>query len=127
VADVAPYLRGAAVAVAPFRIFQGLQNKILEALTSGVPVVSTAGPAHALGLHHMESLLVADSPDEFATAVNLLLSDGDLRRRLAVAGAMVRKRFDWQTSLAQLEQILEDVAQGGSEVALTTPGHARAS
>jgi sugar transferase (PEP-CTERM/EpsH1 system associated) len=127
VADVSPYLNGAAVAVAPFRIFQGLQNKILEALTSGVPVVSTSGPANALGLQHMESLLIADSPDGFARAVNLLLTDGDLRRRLAVAGAIVRKRFDWQTSLEQLERISEDVAQVGSEIALTTPGHARAS
>lgn len=126
VADVSPYLHGATAAVAPFRIFQGLQNKILEALAAGVPVVSTSGPASALGLRHMESLLVADTPDEFARAVTSLLADSGLRRRLAGAAAIVRERFDWQTSLSRLERLLEEVAQVRSESALAT-SHARAS
>src|SRR5712691_11260778 len=41
VPEVYPYLRGAIAAVAPFRICQGVQNKILEALAVGLPVVAT--------------------------------------------------------------------------------------
>ena len=42
VPDVRPYLARASVAVAPFRVARGVQNKILEAMAMGLPVVGTA-------------------------------------------------------------------------------------
>lgn len=76
VADMVPYLAGAAVAVAPLRIARGVQTKVLEALASGVPVVSTRAVASALPLNLSSLLRVADQPPAFADAVVDLVRHG---------------------------------------------------
>ena len=76
VADMAPYLAGAAVAVAPLRIARGVQTKVLEALASGVPVVSTRAVASALPVKLNSLLRIADQPAAFADAVVDLLRNG---------------------------------------------------
>jgi sugar transferase (PEP-CTERM/EpsH1 system associated) len=111
VPDVHPYLMGSSVVVAPFRISQGVQNKILEALAVGKPVVSTSRPAEAINAVHGETLLIADSPEEFAQCVSNLLGSSELRGRFARASEFVRQKFDWQTSLARLESLCEQSAR----------------
>jgi glycosyltransferase involved in cell wall biosynthesis len=51
VPDVRPYLQHAAVVVAPLRLARGVQNKILEAMAMGRPVVASASCATALDAH----------------------------------------------------------------------------
>ncbi len=116
VPDIFSYLQGAVAAVAPFRISQGVQNKILEALATGLPVVSTSRPAKAVDARHAETLLIADTPKDFAEAVIALLEDPLLRSRLQAGAALVREQFDWDTNLRRLEQLLESVV-GGSGTA----------
>jgi len=105
--EVHPYLEGAAAIVAPFRIAQGIQNKILEALAARKPVVSTRKPAEAIGAKHGETLLIADTPAEFASAVVGLLEDPNLAQRFAGGPEFVRQNFDWQVNLRRLEKLLE--------------------
>lgn len=76
VADMVPYLAGAAVAVAPLRIARGVQTKVLEALASGVSVVSTRAVASALPKIIGSLVQVADGPAAFADAVVDLLRNG---------------------------------------------------
>jgi sugar transferase (PEP-CTERM/EpsH1 system associated) len=76
VLDIRPYICGAAVAVVPMRIARGVQNKVLEALAGGVPVVSTSAAAKALPDSLQSLLSVADSPGEFAGAVVRILRHG---------------------------------------------------
>jgi glycosyltransferase involved in cell wall biosynthesis len=106
VPEIWPYLESAVAAVAPFRICQGVQNKILEALAIGLPVVSTSRPARAIGATDGETLLVADTPEEFARCVVNLLDDPDARARFARGREFVRRRFDWDTNLDRLERWL---------------------
>ncbi len=47
--DIRPYLDGACVAVAPMQVAVGVQNKILEAMAMGLPVVATPLATRALG------------------------------------------------------------------------------
>jgi sugar transferase (PEP-CTERM/EpsH1 system associated) len=101
------YVAGSTVVVAPFRIAQGIQNKILEGLAAGKPVVSTSGPARAIGARPGETLLVADSAKEFADAVVAVLENPELRRRFERGRDFVRQNFDWHTNLSHLEQLLE--------------------
>jgi sugar transferase (PEP-CTERM/EpsH1 system associated) len=103
---VEPYLAGSTVVVAPFRIAQGIQNKLLEALAAGKPIVSTSGPAAAIGASHGEMLLVADAPQEFASAVVALLDDPKLYCRFTRGVDFVRRNFAWHENLNHLEHLL---------------------
>jgi sugar transferase (PEP-CTERM/EpsH1 system associated) len=69
VVDIRPYLCAAAVAVAPMRIARGVQNKVLEALAAGVPVVTTKTVASGLGQTLSSLVSCADTPQEFAGCV----------------------------------------------------------
>jgi polysaccharide biosynthesis protein PslH len=110
ISEVYPYVLGAAAVVAPFRICQGVQNKILEALAAGQPVVSTSRPARAIGARHGETLLIADTAQEFASAILLLLNDPTVRVKLRGTREFVKTHFDWQKNLDQLERLLERLA-----------------
>lgn len=74
------------VAVVPLRSGSGTRFKILEAWAAGRPVVSTTLGAEGLGARGGDHLLIADDPVAFAAAVNLLLADDGMRRRLGANG-----------------------------------------
>jgi sugar transferase (PEP-CTERM/EpsH1 system associated) len=110
VPDIRPYVRSAAVSVAPMRIARGVQNKILEALAMGVPVVTTRAAQEGLGCRPGEDLLVADGAEAFADAVTGLMTNHDLARSLARRGrAFVLSRGSWQATLAPLDAALDEV------------------
>jgi polysaccharide biosynthesis protein PslH len=119
VPDVLPYLQGAIAAVAPFRICQGVQNKILEALAMGLPVVSTPRPALAVGGEACDSLFVAETPVEFSRAL-IKLVDDPMHGRNPGSNAVefVRRRFNWERNLAPLEAWLQDVVNGKKQPVL---------
>jgi polysaccharide biosynthesis protein PslH len=106
VQDVHLYLAGACVAVAPFRIAQGIQNKVLEALVYGVPVVLTSKPARAISGPAVQVLSVADSPKEFAASVRSVLENPELRQRSLAAAPHLRTLLAWEPSLTRLEAML---------------------
>ena len=80
VAEVAPYLSGADAFVIPLRVGGGTRMKAYEAMASGVPVVSTAVGIEGLGLLAGVHYLEADSGQDFAEAILLLISDPLLGR-----------------------------------------------
>ncbi len=107
VPDVRPYIRGSALMVAPLAIARGTQNKILEAMAMGVPVVTSniaAGGVDALAGEH---LLVADSPADTAAAILRIVLDPAERARLAEAGrARMLSHHAWAGSMQRLDAII---------------------
>jgi len=105
VADVRPYIDGAAVFVLPMRIGGGSRLKLLEALAMEAPVVSTSlGVEGIAGLRHETHLLIADRAETFAAAVLRLIADPDLGARLGAAGrAHVAAHYDWKAIVPRLE------------------------
>jgi sugar transferase (PEP-CTERM/EpsH1 system associated) len=107
VPDVRPYIRGSAAMVAPLAIARGTQNKILEAMAMGVPVVTSsvaAGGVDAVGGEH---LLVADDPEATAQALLRIAESADERRRLAEAGrARMLSHHSWAGSMKRLDAII---------------------
>ncbi|MBN1207377.1 MAG: glycosyltransferase [Myxococcaceae bacterium] len=96
----------ATVAICPMQSGSGIQNKVLEAMAVGTPVVSTAVANQGVQGSPGQDLLIADEPEEFARAVGLLLSSPDLRRQLGANGrALVEQRFRWETHVARLEAL----------------------
>ena len=107
VPDVRPYLAEAAVVVAPLMIARGLQNKVLEAMAFGKPVVSS--PAALAGFGHHEHLpaVPAETVDEWVTRVVALLGDPGARDERGAAGRRYATAYhDWQECLAPFARLL---------------------
>jgi polysaccharide biosynthesis protein PslH len=94
--DLRPCYAKASLVVAPIFWGSGVRIKILDALSYGMPLVTTAQAAEGIDLRHEQSALFAERPAEFAAAIVRLLEDATLRARLSAAGrAVVERDYDW--------------------------------
>lgn len=101
---MAPELAAATVAIVPLRAGSGLQNKVLEAMAVGTPVVATPRAAAGLEVRPGEHLLVAeDAAGLAAAAVSLLRSPARARGLAQAARALVAQRYRWEDSTAGVE------------------------
>jgi len=108
VPDVRPYIRSSALMVAPLSIARGTQNKILEAMAMGVPVVTSSVAAGGVDAVAESHLLVADSATEITRAILSIAENPDERRRLAVAGRQrVLSHHAWPRSMQRLDGIIQ--------------------
>ncbi|HEV8500016.1 MAG TPA: TIGR03087 family PEP-CTERM/XrtA system glycosyltransferase [Casimicrobiaceae bacterium] len=107
VPDVRAHLRRSAVMVAPLRIARGTQNKILEAMAAGVPVVTSSVAAGGVDARAGEDFVVADGPAAVAAAVLRLMDDPGERARVARAGReRVLTHHAWEASMRRLDGII---------------------
>lgn len=112
VPDVRPVVARSWGEVVPLRMGGGTRLKVLEALALRTPVVSTSKGIEGLDLVHDRHVLVADTAATFAAATSALLSQPDLRARLADAGFQrVRERYDWAVIGRQLQDLLEEIVR----------------
>ena len=103
VSDMRPYLGRAEVMLSPMVYSVGIQNKVLEAMAMGTPVVVAAQAASALAARPGRDLLLAHSTEEFVQATLSLLDDAELHSRLSRYGrTYVEQHHDWQTVTNQL-------------------------
>jgi len=101
---MAPELAAATVAVVPLRAGSGLQNKVLEAMAAGTPVVATPRAVAGLALRAGEEVLVADDAAGLAAAAVALLGDpARARAQARAARALVERRYRWEDSAAGVE------------------------
>jgi polysaccharide biosynthesis protein PslH len=115
VGDVRPFLARAWVFVAPLRIAQGVQNKVLEAMASNVPVVCSERVLAGLsdgGFRSGRDLLAAGSDEEMARAVASLIADAGARERLAGAARQRLLAFyRWAPNVDRFEDVIGAVAR----------------
>ncbi len=112
VPDVRPYVLRSAAMIAPLNIARGTQNKILEAMAMGVPVVTSSAAAGGVDAENEQHFLVADTPEGYAQAALKLMNDSTERERLATAGReRVLKQHDWAASMLRLDALIESCVQ----------------
>lgn len=113
--DPKDWLRRAAVSVAPLRIARGIQNKVLEAMAMGLPVVGTTCATQGVGAVDGRDYVVADSAEDQARAIRELLRDRARARELgAAARRHVEQHYDWERVFDPLEDILQDAVAKGA-------------
>ena len=104
VPSMADFIRASTIAVAPLLYGAGIQNKALEAMSCGTPVVATSQATAALAIRPGEDALVADGAAAFATAVLALLDQPDLRAAVGAAGRKyVETNHSWDVVCELLE------------------------
>jgi glycosyltransferase involved in cell wall biosynthesis len=107
VADVRPYLERADVFVAALRFASGVQNKVLEAMSMEVPVVTTPVVAAGLSVDGKEpQLVVGQNAEEIAAGIIKLLAHTEERARLSAEGRrFVETNCSWSCSAKTLENL----------------------
>ncbi|MBK8976009.1 MAG: TIGR03087 family PEP-CTERM/XrtA system glycosyltransferase [Planctomycetes bacterium] len=109
-----PYFDRATVAIAPLRLARGLQNKVLEAMSMGLPVVASPQAAQGLGSVGPDTLRIAADADALATEVLALLDDPAAARAIGSRAARwVREHFRWEHMFARLDAVFDRVTRPG--------------
>ncbi len=108
VLDVRPFVTRAALTVAPLRIARGTQNKILEAMAMGIPVVASSIAAAGVDAIPEQHLLTADTAADMCRQILRVLADPNERERLGKAGrARVLSSHAWPNSMKRLDAIID--------------------
>jgi len=110
VPDIRPYIAHADAVVAPLQIARGIQNKVLEAMAMGKPVVATPAALEGLDLKVGEEVIAASNGQQFANAIAHVF-----KGEMAELGLRARQRivadYGWGASLRVLDELLAEPQQ----------------
>jgi glycosyltransferase involved in cell wall biosynthesis len=116
VPDVRPYLADCGFLVVPLRIGGGSRLKILEALASGTPVVSTRIGAEGLQLEAGQDLTVVEDIDGLENAIIAAIRQPEIVQAQAERGReKVLEQYDWDRLAVQMEQVWRQCAGEAKE------------
>lgn len=92
------------IAVVPLRIGGGTRLKILDAMSLGLPVISTSLGCEGLEVADQENILIKDEVNSFASSVVSLLDDRNSYLRIREnARKLVEKSYTWENVYSKLE------------------------
>jgi sugar transferase (PEP-CTERM/EpsH1 system associated) len=109
VPDVRPYVQHARLVVAPLRVARGIQNKALEAMAMGRPVLVSAAAAAGLSGEPGTDYAVADDAADFVRKAVALMTEGAEAMGRRARERIVAER-SWAHNLATFEQLLDERA-----------------
>ncbi len=110
VPETPPFFDQAGVALAPLRLARGVQNKVLEAMSMALPVVSSPQAAQGLGEMPPGTLTIADGAAATIAGVSELFSDPARARSVGAAAARwVREHWRWERMYERLDAILAEL------------------
>ena len=98
------------MSIAPLRYGAGVKGKVVISLGYGVPCVATSIATEGMGLENGIHIMVADTPDEFASAVVRLYNSPDLWEKLSENGmAKVQEKFSFSSVQSKLQLMLKEI------------------
>jgi len=111
VSEISDEYKKADILLAPIRIGGGTKFKILEAMASGVPIITTTQGAAGLDVFHGKELMIADSSEEIIEAVSLLLTQkGERENIVKTARRCIEEHYSWERIAKILANVWENVA-----------------
>ncbi len=105
VPDVRPYLAHCTAGVAPMRIARGIQNKVLEAMAMGRPVVVTGDALEGIDAEPGTDVLMAETPEDLAAACLQTATEQGVALGRA-ARARIVHHFSWPEKLRGFDALL---------------------
>lgn len=112
VPDTGPLLRSTLISVAPLRYGAGMKGKVGEAMSMGLPVVTTSVGAEGFGLTPNVNVLIGDTPQAFATHVIRLVRDADLRQRIGLGGhLLMQEKYSDRVVMQQVLDLFQSLAK----------------
>jgi glycosyltransferase involved in cell wall biosynthesis len=116
VPDMRRALSGATLAICPVTVKVGIQNKVLEAMALGLPVVCSRLGAQGIDAQPGRDFLVAENPTDFAVVVVQALGDSRLRQRIGHSGRLyVETHHRWETAATRLSNLYVTLLERGRQ------------
>jgi len=108
VPDVRPYLAESRFSIAPLQIARGTQNKVLEAMAMGKPVIASPAALEGLAVEISRNGFAATSPEEWVGTIAKLYENDQLVREIGIsARKSVKGALAWSKCLDPLESLLQ--------------------
>jgi polysaccharide biosynthesis protein PslH len=108
VEDMSAYYAKGKVFIAPMSIGTGLQNKLLEAMAMNLPCITSNLVNNALGAQNRVSVLLGETPVQYASLALSVLNDEGLSQKIAVNGFLhVSEKFTWKGTTDRLMVLME--------------------
>lgn len=109
VEDMRGWLGHADLAVAPLLLARGVQNKVLEAMAAGTPMLTTIPALTGIDAVPGRDALVCESGDDFAQAIGAMLDDPEAQSDMAASAmSYVRDHYGWGAKVARLVELIEN-------------------
>jgi glycosyltransferase involved in cell wall biosynthesis len=111
VPNINEYYKKGRIFVAPYRFGAGTKLKVLEAMASGIPVVSTSiGCRGIAGIINGEHALIADNKEEFANCVVKILKEDNLAMNISKnAFLLMKDKYYWSKIAEELELKIREI------------------
>jgi sugar transferase (PEP-CTERM/EpsH1 system associated) len=105
--DVLPYYHQADIFVAPFSLARGVQNKVLQAFSCALPVISTPMGAEGIICQADRDILIASSPEQFIQQANKLITQPILALSIGESALqIIQQHYSWPSQLLPLVNFL---------------------
>jgi len=106
--DLRSYYQVSRIFIAPMQIGIGMQNKILEAMSMGLPVITTTLANNAIGAIHGKEIWIANTPEKVAEAISYLLNNTELAINIGHnARKLMVEQFSWDKQNAKLIRLMD--------------------
>ena len=105
--DIREAYRDGRIFVAPMLTGLGLQNKILEAMSMGLPCITTSMVNNAIGANDKVQILIADDLNGFVEQILFLLNNPDAYRKISEAGKdFVQTHYKWEDQVRKIDEVI---------------------
>jgi polysaccharide biosynthesis protein PslH len=112
VPEVLPYLQKAKLFLHPHLGGSGIQNKLLEAMAAGCPVVTTTTGNQGINAENDKEVLIADSAEELANCAIRVLEDDNLANSISKnARELIVKKHSWESVHIQIDSIIKETCK----------------
>ena len=106
--DILPYYHSADIFIAPFRLARGVQNKILQAFSCGLAVITTPMGAEGIICEQGHDVLLALQANDFVQQVDILLNNPELAKAMGKnARRLIEQHYSWEGQLQPLINLLD--------------------